>query len=128
MVSAITRGVKVTVETEYQSYYSSPAQRNFVFSYKITIENQSPYTVQLMRRYWQIFDGIQNVREVEGEGVIGIQPILEPGESHTYMSGCNLSTEIGKMVGFYTMQRFSNGQLFEVAIPDFLLIVPYRLN
>ena len=128
MVSAITRGVKVTVETEYQSYYSSPAQQNYVFSYKITIENQSAYTVQLMRRYWQIFDGIQNVREVEGEGVIGIQPILEPGESHTYMSGCNLSTEIGKMVGFYTMQRFSNGQLFEVAIPDFLLIVPYRLN
>ena len=127
-VSSITHGVKVTVETEYQSFYSSPLQDHFVFSYKITIENQSEHTLQLLRRFWHIVDSDATIREVEGEGVVGVQPTLEPGDQHTYVSGCNLSTEIGKMGGYYTMQRLSNGQLVRVGIPDFTLIVPYRLN
>ena len=81
-----------------------------------------------MRRQWFIFDSNATVREVEGEGVIGVQPVLEPGEVHEYISGCNLKTSIGKMLGSYVMERLVDGKQFHVEIPEFNLIVPYRLN
>ncbi len=128
MVTEITEGVKVTVLTEYQSEYSSPLQEHFVFTYKISIENCSEYTVQLLRRHWYIHDGNGILREVEGEGVVGVQPVLEPGEHHEYVSGCNLKTSIGKMYGTYLMERIVDGKHFKVRIPEFTMIVPYRLN
>lgn len=128
MVTAVTEGVKVSVKNQYQPHYSSPRHMNFVFSYEITIENNSPHTVQLLSRHWFIVDANGYKREVEGDGVIGIQPIIEQGESHTYVSGCNLSTQIGKMYGTYLMERQYDGKHFEVQIPQFNMITPFSQN
>ena len=128
MVTEITQGIKVSVETEYQPAYSSPSQYHFVFTYRITIENQSEYTIQLMRRHWQIYDAGFPMREVEGEGVVGEQPIVETGETYQYVSGCNLDSEIGKMYGTYMMERLIDKKKFYVRIPEFQLVVPYKLN
>lgn len=128
MVTQITSGVKISVETVYQPEYSNPANEHFMFAYQICIENLSEYTVQLLRRHWHIFDSYGSKREVEGEGVVGEQPIIEPGEKHIYVSGCNLKTDMGSMQGTYLMQRLIDDQLFEVDIPAFQLIAPYRMN
>ncbi len=128
MVTEITQGVKVIVETEYQPSYSSPSQHHYVFTYKITILNQSEFTIQLMRRHWHIHDAGFAMREVEGEGVVGQQPLLEPGESHQYVSGCNLKSGIGKMVGTYQMERIVDGAQFQVIVPEFVMVAPLRLN
>jgi ApaG protein len=128
MVTEITQGVKVTVETEYQPAYSSPGQFHFVFTYRITIENQGDYTVQLKRRKWLIHDAGFDIQEVEGEGVVGQQPVLEPGQSHQYVSGCNLKSGLGKMHGHYAMERVVDGAGFRVSIPGFSLIAPMRMN
>lgn len=128
MVTEITQGVKVSVETEYQPAYSSPSQYHYVFTYRITIENCSEYTIQLLRRHWFIHDAGFTQREVEGEGVVGQQPILEPGQSHQYVSGCNLKSGIGKMVGTYLMERVVDGTRMQVNIPEFTMVAPLRLN
>ena len=128
MVTEITQGIKVTVETEYQPSYSSPSQYNYVFTYRITIENQSDHTIQLLRRHWQIFDAGLVKREVEGEGVVGQQPVLEPGQSHQYVSGCNLKSGIGKMKGVFTMEKLVDGKIIKVTIPEFTMVAPFKLN
>lgn len=128
MVTQTTQGIRVSVVTEYQPAYSSPSQHHYVFTYRITIENQSDFTIQLLRRHWHVFDAGFMKREVEGEGVIGQQPILEPGQSHQYVSGCNLKSGIGKMEGTYLMERIVDGSRFTVNIPSFSLVAPFRLN
>ncbi len=128
MIAEITQGIKVTVETEYQPSYSSPSQYHYVFTYRITIENQSEFTIQLLRRRWHIYDAGFQSREVEGEGVVGQQPVLEPGQAHQYVSGCNLKSGIGKMVGTYQMERIVDGFKFEVVVPEFTMVAPLRLN
>ncbi|MEQ9424541.1 MAG: Co2+/Mg2+ efflux protein ApaG [Cyclobacteriaceae bacterium] len=128
MVSEITKGVEVSVETEYQPEYSSPRQYHFVFTYRITITNKSEYTIQLMRRHWHIHDAGFKNRQVEGDGVVGQQPVLEPGQTHQYVSGCNLKSGLGKMYGTYLMEVVLNGKRFEVKIPEFIMTAPYRLN
>jgi len=128
MVTEITKGIKVTVETEYQPSYSSPSQYHFVFTYKVTIINQSENTIQLLRRHWFIHDAGYTTREVEGEGVVGQQPILEPGQYHKYVSGCNLKSGLGKMRGTYLIEKIVNGQRFKVTIPQFNMIAPFKEN
>lgn len=128
MVTEITKGIKVTVESEYQPAYSSPSQYHYVFTYKVTIENQSENTIQLLRRHWHIHDAGFLIREVEGEGVVGQQPILEPGQAHQYVSGCNLKSGIGKMLGTYLMEKIVDGQRFEATIPEFNMVAPFKLN
>lgn len=128
MVSEITKGVKVIVETEYQPEYSSPRQFHYVFTYKVTIENHSDHTIKLLRRHWHISDAGYVSHEVEGEGVVGQQPIMEPGNDHQYISGCNLKSGIGKMAGTYLMERILDGKTFEVSIPEFTMITAERLN
>ncbi|GAB5522297.1 MAG: Co2+/Mg2+ efflux protein ApaG [Roseivirga sp.] len=128
IVKAITEGVQVSVETNYQPEYSSPTQLHYVFTYRITIENRSDYTVKLHSRHWFIHDANNTIREVEGEGVVGQQPILEPGQVHQYVSGCNLRSGLGKMHGTYLMEKVVDGSQFEVIIPEFTMIVPYLLN
>jgi len=128
MFTQITEGIKVSVETEYQPEYSSPKQFHYVFTYKIKIENNSEYTVQLMRRKWYIFDSDGVKKEVEGDGVVGQQPVIEPGESHQYVSGSNLKTGMGKMKGYYLIERMIDGKKIEVSIPEFSLIVPFKMN
>lgn len=122
MVTAITQGIKVSVEATYQAEYSSPHQHHFVFTYKVTIENNSAFTIQLLRRKWEIFDAGRSTKLVEGDGVVGQQPILEPGKAHQYVSGCNLSSGLGKMKGLYFMERIQDGKIIEVKIPEFQLI------
>ncbi|UEG53993.1 Co2+/Mg2+ efflux protein ApaG [Mucilaginibacter daejeonensis] len=126
--TTITDGVKISVETQYQPEYSNPANEHFMFAYKIHIENLSDNTVQLMRRHWHIFDSNGTRREVEGEGVVGLQPVIEPGGSHEYISGCNLKTDMGSMKGTYQMVRLMDDMEFEAEIPQFYLIAPFKLN
>ena len=128
MVTEVTAGVRVMVETFFQPTHSNPGQSHFVFAYRITIENDSDYTIRLRRRHWYIVDSDNARREVEGEGVVGEQPLIAPGESYKYVSGCNLNTEIGKMFGTYLMERQLDKQLFYVKIPEFKMIVPSKLN
>ncbi len=128
MVTSVTLGIKITVRTQYQELYSKPEQGHYLFTYRVTIENNSEYTVKLIQRHWNIFDSSSEEREVEGEGVVGQQPILMPGDIYEYESACNLTTEIGKMHGTYTMERQIDRAQFKVEIPEFELITPSRLN
>ncbi len=128
MVSLSTKGVKVSVETFYQSDISQPVNNEYMFAYRITIENQSSNTVKLLKRKWIIVDAYGKERVIEGEGVIGKQPIIESESSHQYVSGCHLKTDIGKMFGFYTMERIIDGEVFDVKIPAFQMVAPFKLN
>jgi ApaG protein len=128
MVTSKTKDVSVSVIAKYQPYYSNPSQNHFVFSYQIRIENLGENTIQLKRRHWNIIDSNGNKVEVEGEGVVGLTPVLEPGEIHEYISGSNLHTELGIMYGTYLMERLIDGDQFFVKIPKFNLEVPYKLN
>lgn len=122
MVTAFTEGIQVSVEVTYQAEFSSPHQHHYVFTYKVTIQNKSPYTVQLLRRKWEIHDAAEAIKIVEGDGVVGQQPILETGDSHSYVSGCNLKSGLGKMKGVYYMEKLTDGKNIQVEIPEFQLI------
>jgi ApaG protein len=124
----ISEGMEVSVETFYQPDYSNPVSGEYMFAYRITIENHNNFSVKLQRRHWHIFDSNGSYREVEGEGVVGIQPILQPGERYQYVSGCNLRTEMGKMYGTYIMENLNNKKSFEVNIPIFEMVVPFKMN
>jgi ApaG protein len=128
MEVAITDGIKVIVLAEYQPLYSDPTNFSYSFSYKIRIENNSDFTVQLKSRHWYIFDAIGEKYEIIGDGVVGFQPVIEPGQFHEYVSGCNFKSPFGKMHGTYTMEKVYNGKSFEIEIPPFQMIVPYILN
>lgn len=123
MYSAVTRGIEVEVEPFYLDDRSDPSENRYVWAYRITIINRSPVFVQLLSRYWHITNANGHVEEVQGAGVVGDQPELNPGDSYNYTSGCPLSTPSGIMVGRYTM-RDAAGQLFDVAIPAFSLDLP----
>ena len=128
MGTLITDGIRITVLPKYEPQHSSPMSGKYLFSYHITIENISEYTVQLLSRHWFIFDSIGSRREVEGDGVIGQQPILHPGQQHEYGSWCPLSTAMGRMSGHYRMRRLEDQTLFDVEIPAFDLLGPAKLN
>ena len=128
MVSKISEGVTISVETFYQPDYSNPQSSEYMFAYRITIENNNAFPVKLLRRHWFIFDSDSTHREVEGEGVIGNQPEINSGEKYQYISGCNLRTELGKMHGTYTMENLNNKKNFYVNIPAFEMTVPFKLN
>ena len=128
MNSAITSGIEITVETFYQQEYSNPLQHEYMFAYRITIENHNAFTVQLLNRHWHIFDSNGEFREVEGDGVIGQQPVLNQGESFQYVSGCQLRSEMGTMHGTYEMVNLNNLKKFTVDIPKFQLESPTKAN
>ena len=123
---AITNNIKIAVEPTFQPEFSNNTQQ--IFSYKIKITNCSPSTVQLLNRHWMIFDGFGRLKEVEGEGVVGEQPVLAPGEMFEYQSWCPLATEIGKMGGSFEMKRLDSGDLFLVKVPNFMMVTPWLLN
>ena len=128
MVTKITDGIKVSVESSFQPNHSDATNYLYLFSYDITIENVSSETVKLLRRQWYIQDANGIVREIEGEGVIGEQPVIEPGCLHHYSSACDLSTDMGKMHGSYLMERLGDKKQFRVNVPEFKMIVPHKLN
>jgi ApaG protein len=124
MSEAVTRNVRVHVESEFAPGRSSPAENKWFFLYTIRITNESAETVQLLSRHWIITDAMGEVREVRGPGVVGKQPVLEPGESFEYTSGCDLTTPFGTMRGTYQMVS-SEREDFEIEIPAFTLTEPY---
>ncbi len=128
MISKISEGVTISVETFYQPEYSNPYNNEFMFAYRITIDNSNSFPIRLLKRHWHIFDATGNRREVEGEGVIGVQPQINPGSKYQYISGCNLKTEMGKMHGTYLMENVNNNSRFDVQIPAFEMMVPFKMN
>ena len=128
MESIVTEGVKISVEQFYQPDYSNPQQREFMFAYRVTIENFNSFPVQLLRRHCFIQDSSAEQREVEGEGVIGIQPIIAPQDQYQYISGCNLKTELGQMFGTYLMENVHTKVKFNVKIPVFQMEAPFKRN
>jgi ApaG protein len=128
MVQQVTSGIKISVETSFEGTFYKNYKVHYAFGYKVTIENQSKDSVQLNSRYWKILDALNNVEIVEGEGVIGKKPVLKPGESHTYNSGCLLTSPFGAMQGYYNMVNFTNTKKFKVIIPTFKLSAPFAIN
>lgn len=124
---AKTRGVRVSVQSEYAPDRSRPSDNQWFFVYTITITNEGHDTVQLLSRHWIITDGSGHVEEVRGPGVVGQQPVLEPGQSFTYTSGCPLGTPFGKMEGTYQMTS-KGGEFFDVTIAPFTLSEPYTVH
>ena len=124
---AVTRGVRVQVLSEYSPERSAPASRQWFFLYTIEITNEGSETVQLVSRHWIITDAEGRVEEVRGPGVVGHQPVLAPGESFTYTSGCPLTTPFGKMEGTYQMVT-SNGEPFDAKVAPFTLSEPYTVH
>lgn len=128
MKTAITEGVKVSIETIFQPEYSNPLNDHFMYAYRVEISNLTESSVHLLRRYWKIFDSSNTKKEVDGEGVVGIQPVINPGETYVYVSGCNLKSDFGSMKGYFTVQRLSDDAILKVDIPEFFLVAPYKLN
>jgi len=128
MVTQVTRGVKISVQAKYEAAHSRPLMGYQVFSYNISIENNSSFTVKLLRRHWHIYDTLAGWHEIEGEGVVSMQPVLYPGEEYQYESFCPLMSEVGKMYGSYLMENTKDSSTFLVHIPLFELITPYRAN
>ena len=121
--AAITEGITVRVAVNFLPEQSQIEAGKWFWVYHIRLENGSDQTVQLLSRHWQITDGRGMINYVDGEGVVGEQPIMEPGQSHDYVSGCPLSTAHGSMQGHYTFGR-ADGSLLDVAIPFFPLAAP----
>lgn len=116
------------MHTRYEPEISKPHQHAYVHSYHINIINNSSHRVQLLNRYWLITDASNQSREVRGPGVIGKQPILDPGESHQYGSWSPVTTPLGKMRGYYEMVRLADNFNFIVDVPEFKLISTFKLN
>lgn len=121
---AITRGLAVRVRPSFLPGQSDPANRRWTWAYNIEIANHGRETVQLISRHWIITDAWGRVEEVEGPGVVGEQPVIRPGDSYAYASGCPLSTPSGTMVGTYQMMVVETREAFEIAIPHFSLDLP----
>lgn len=116
------------VEVFYQPSHSNPINSEYLFAYRITIENLTAHPVKLLSRHWHIIDSNGTRREVEGDGVVGQQPIIASGDSYQYTSAANLNSDIGKMYGTYTMENLFHKRKIDVAIPEFQLIAPAKLN
>lgn len=128
MYTAVTEGIRVTAVSQFEPDHSTPEEAQYLFSYRIRIENSSEATVQLLRRHWIIFDSAGEMKQVEGPGVVGNTPVLQPGQSYEYNSGCDLLSEFGSMRGQYMMEKVNHQEIFYVEIPRFLLEVPWKLN
>jgi len=127
MIDFHQNNIKVDVETHYIEEQSNPEQNYYVFAYTITIQNHGQQTAQLMTRHWVITDSNHKVQEVRGEGVVGEQPVLKPGEQFVYTSGTMLETSVGTMRGSYQMESV-DGSTFDAPIQEFVLSAPRVLH
>ncbi len=125
MYAATTRSIRVTVNPVYLEEQSAPENDHYVWAYQVEIENQGEDVVQLLTRHWKITDSMGRVQEVRGAGVVGDQPVLNPGESFQYTSGTPLGAPSGIMVGSYGMENGS-GERFDVDVPAFSLDSPHQ--
>lgn len=127
MSTALTRGIRVTVNARYVEEQSHPRSGRYVFAYTVRIANEGAVAAQLLSRHWIITDATGREEHVRGDGVVGQQPLLEPGEAHEYSSFCPLTTPLGSMRGTYRMIR-ADGATFDAEIAPFALAVPHALN
>ena len=125
---ATTREVRVVVEPVFLPEQSEPDDHQFIWAYRVQIENHGEATVQLMERTWRITDAAGRVETVHGEGVVGEQPVLEPGEAFQYTSGTQVPTPSGIMAGEYHMRAIETGERFDIAIPAFSLDSPHDVR
>src|SRR5258707_13477867 len=125
MYERSTRNIHVAVQPAFLDDQSDPDEHRYLWSYTVTIENRGTETVQLLSRYWHITDGLGQVKEVRAPGVVGAQPVIAPGQSFKYTSGCPLPTASGFMSGKYQM-RSSSGDAFQAEIPAFVLESPHE--
>jgi ApaG protein len=128
MMYEVTQGIKVSVKTRFEGKVVDQGLPCNAFSYLVKIENNSEYVVQLKKRYWAIKDSLNETEFVYGDGVVGKRPVLKPGESHVYSSGCLLKGDFGEMGGYYEMVNFSTTEIFKVIIPNFKLVAPQGVN
>ncbi len=128
MPVAITKGIKVHVETVFNTKYSNVQANLFFYNYKITISNETNFPMKLNSREWFIWDSLDFPRIVRGEGVVGEQPTIEPGDSFTYTSSCDLRSSLGKMEGNYMFENEITFEQLKVKIPTFQLMYPFLLN
>lgn len=123
----VTRGIRISVETQYDPTRSSPQQSQWFFLYTIRITNEGPVTAQLMTRHWIITDATGHAEEVKGPGVVGEQPVLAQGQSFEYTSGCPLTTPFGSMRGSYQMTT-ADGEQFDAEVAEFILREPHAMH
>lgn len=123
-----TQGITIEVASKYEEIHSKPVYKKYVHSYHINIINDTPHSIQLLRRHWFIYDSDNSVREVEGSGVVGEQPIIRSGDKYSYSSWSPLHTAIGKMNGYFTMMNIDTDEMLKVVIPDFNLVANHKLN
>jgi len=128
MIQQITKGIKISITSNFEDRRYQHSKIYYAFSYSVTIENQSSDTVQLLSRHWNIFDSLNHLEIVEGQGVIGKKPILKPKQIYPYSSNCYLTSAIGSMNGFYNMINFKSSNKFKVQIPTFQLMLPATFN
>jgi ApaG protein len=128
MYTITTEGVKITVTTQFRKDLSQVNESRFFFNYRIEMENMNESSVQLIHRDWYIFDSLNEPSIVSGQGVVGEQPILNPGQKYAYTSGCELTSELGRMRGFYTFKNQVTGEMLQIFIPTFDLIYPSKMN
>ena len=127
MSEACTRGIRVQVRSKYVEERSDPSRAEYFFAYHIRIDNEGERTVQVLSRHWLITDAEGRVEEVRGPGVVGEQPVLQPGESFEYTSACPLTTPFGSMEGSYQM-RCADGESFDARIAPFTLAEPRAVH
>jgi len=128
MTEQVTKGIKISVQTEFEGTFYKNDTIHYAFSYEIAIENQSEYTTQLLSRKWTIKDALNDEEIITGEGVVGETPIIQPGGFHSYKSGCVLRSPYGAMKGYYLMENISTSDLFKVTIPAFKLSASFAQN
>ena len=128
MINHVTKGIKVSVRTGFDGSYFKNYSLHFSFNYTIIITNQSKSTVQLKTRHWRVFDSLSSDIIIDGEGVVGKKPLLKPGDSYKYSSGCLITSPVGAMRGFYNMVDINSGKKFKAYIPTFKLNAPQALN
>lgn len=128
MVQRVTNGIKISIKTTYDGVINRYSSTYHAFSYYIKIENETKESVQLLERHWDIFDSLNTIEVVEGEGVVGQTPKLEPGDMYTYKSHCTLLGDAGSMSGFFTMINLQTSKKFQVKIPTFQLTTTVVLN
>ena len=128
MTEQVTKGIKISVKTEFEGTFYKNERINYAFSYEISIENLSGDTTQLLAREWTIMDSLNDTETITGEGVVGETPIILPGGSHSYKSGCILRSPNGSMKGFYLMKNNSTSNQFKVTIPAFKLNAAFAQN
>ncbi len=128
MNTITTEGVKITVTTQFRTDLSQVNESRFFFNYRVEMENMNESSVQLIHRDWYIFDSLNDASIVSGQGVVGEQPILNPGQKYAYTSGCELTSELGRMRGFYTFKNQVTGEMLQIFIPTFDLVYPAKMN